>query len=1148
MPFVIDPRTGEIFLNWNLNIEPESSVYQFSVQAVDGGGLRSSLSFVTIHVNDVNEYPPVLSGAISAGFGTPSFVTGSSMSYVTVRDFPETYCIVQPCQDSRTVVILTMSNSDASTGDAVLFSLQTPSTLVNIDSTSGRVYLITEADREMMVGFSFIVVATDMNVPSLKTLVNVTVLLLDLNDHYPVFRPHASDPIMVSEAVGAVALAMVIADDGDATPINSDMGWAVAAVQPPSSSFMIALSSTGIITPTGTARYLTTTGLTYVPNGVNLYQVNISAQNTLASPPLASISERWVQVLPFLGAANPADASKVVVNFQAPGLCLGSSAAECQTLNERRRSIGKSVQFEVWTQRLTGCTPTLCPGMTTLAIDSAVCECLLYGPSLSNYNASSDSFLISGLASGGTYSYQLRVYTNGNLQHLTPWTTHIAPRYLPFNVSLTELSSTRLNVSWLPPPYMNGALVGYQACYCLSSTIPPSACTCSNPSAGVYSSPILGPTTSPFTLVPDPVSSNTLTPGAQYELVVELTTTLSNGMQFLARSLPISFAAPVPPAVPAAAASSAATVSAGGVAGIVVGGSIFVLLVFIFLVAFIVRRRTSRPKEHPAGKYIYGSSASSMDRNAQDGRDPIFAESPMYQNGGQEKRGKEASVIRSPLLSEGETSSDTPPKDGYWQYYTQERADQFWPNDTKVLIAEDENDFMIPTTKTFISDTNMSSATMTSSLSTPGTNFTGGVTQTVEYSDTPSVPTSPSASPSKSFGLRIPHIMADNTGGELIPRSNSRSTPLVARSASKDASKDELEQQYTGEVDTRYTMHLDDDLANQILGHRNDGSMEEEFAYVRRESSQFAVEFRAAKETYNIRKNRYVNVLPAEESRVKLSHSGVLGSDYINASYVDGWRKQRAYIATQGPLPSTVQDFWRMVWEENCGIVVCATALEENGKAKCHKYWPDVEGTIQCGTLEVSHVSVQNVNDYVKRILTVRNVKTNQQREITHIFFDAWPDHGVPSSPDVVLNLLKDIQTLTESYARINVTGPVVVHCSAGIGRTGALCAIDISLNRLHELGSIDIPATILHIRRQRPGSIQTLVQYVFVYDAIFRHLELTAPARQPRSYLTPMSRRTPQTPTDMSSLSRDEVAQLHRLGEGASIPHNDLISALSAI
>eukprot|EP00911_Craspedida_sp_UC1_P002744 UC1_evm1s2012 len=222
-------------------------------------------------------------------------------------------------------------------------------------------------------------------------------------------------------------------------------------------------------------------------------------------------------------------------------------------------------------------------------------------------------------------------------------------------------------------------------------------------------------------------------------------------------------------------------------------------------------------------------------------------------------------------------------------------------------------------------------------------------------------------------------------------------------------------------------------------------------------------------------------------------------SDYINANYIDGWKRQRAYIATQAPVPGTIQDFWRMVWEENSSIIVMATREVEKGKIKCHKYWPDEGGVVQCGAVEVGFVSFEEVNDdfSIRKLILTDQMRT-QSREITQYVLKSWPDQGVPNDPAVLIRLILNVRRAAEAArARGDGAGPVVVHCSAGIGRTGTYFALDISMQRLDELSTIDISAVVSYLRLQRAGMVQTLVQYRFLYEALLAYYRTSG--RAPR-------------------------------------------------
>ncbi|KAL2772714.1 receptor-type tyrosine-protein phosphatase F isoform 3 precursor [Daubentonia madagascariensis] len=227
-------------------------------------------------------------------------------------------------------------------------------------------------------------------------------------------------------------------------------------------------------------------------------------------------------------------------------------------------------------------------------------------------------------------------------------------------------------------------------------------------------------------------------------------------------------------------------------------------------------------------------------------------------------------------------------------------------------------------------------------------------------------------------------------------------------------------------------------------------------------------------------KNRYANVIAYDHSRVILtSIDGVPGSDYINANYIDGYRKQNAYIATQGPLPETMGDFWRMVWEQRTATVVMMTRLEEKSRVKCDQYWP-ARGSETYGLIQVTLLDTVELATYTVRTFALHKSGSSEKRELRQFQFMAWPDHGVPEYPTPILAFLRRVKACNPLDA-----GPMVVHCSAGVGRTGCFIVIDAMLERMKHEKTVDIYGHVTCMRSQRNYMVQTEDQYVFIHEAL---------------------------------------------------------------
>nr|XP_033774556.1 tyrosine-protein phosphatase non-receptor type 22 isoform X2 [Geotrypetes seraphini] len=276
----------------------------------------------------------------------------------------------------------------------------------------------------------------------------------------------------------------------------------------------------------------------------------------------------------------------------------------------------------------------------------------------------------------------------------------------------------------------------------------------------------------------------------------------------------------------------------------------------------------------------------------------------------------------------------------------------------------------------------------------------------------------------------------------------------------------------------------------------------------------------AAEMPENLKKNRYKDILPFDHSRVQLSLiTSDNDSDYINANFIKGVYGPRGYIATQGPLPHTVLDFWRLIWEYKVLIVVMACMEFEMGKKKCERYWPDVgKDAFECGPFFVTCEAEINKVEYVIRTLKIQFYSNTRIAYQFH--YKNWPDHDVPSSIDPILGMIESVRLYQEDDST-----PLCVHCSAGCGRTGVLCAIDFTWKMLKDgiiPENFSIYSLILEMRTQRSSLVQTKEQYALVYQAISelfkRQLEITAGPDPGGSDISPNHPRTDPVLTPVAS------------------------------
>ncbi|KAI9555380.1 hypothetical protein GHT06_017895 [Daphnia sinensis] len=231
----------------------------------------------------------------------------------------------------------------------------------------------------------------------------------------------------------------------------------------------------------------------------------------------------------------------------------------------------------------------------------------------------------------------------------------------------------------------------------------------------------------------------------------------------------------------------------------------------------------------------------------------------------------------------------------------------------------------------------------------------------------------------------------------------------------------------------------------------------------------------------NTIKNRYINILPYEHTRVPLSLlPNSPDSDYINASYVLGFNGPKEYIATQGPKTCTIGDFWRMIWEQNVHIIIMVTGLEERGKPKCDRYWPeDAETPLVCDSLSISQLDEMDFENYTVRSLEIK--LSEKSRTVKQAYLKGWPDFGVPECPEILIRFVEVIRILVNETPSSS-NQPIVVHCSAGVGRTGTFIAVDWLMQAARVQKEIDIFSTVLRMRECRINMVQSEEQYEYVY------------------------------------------------------------------
>uniref|UniRef100_A0A669EWJ7 protein-tyrosine-phosphatase n=1 Tax=Oreochromis niloticus TaxID=8128 RepID=A0A669EWJ7_ORENI len=258
----------------------------------------------------------------------------------------------------------------------------------------------------------------------------------------------------------------------------------------------------------------------------------------------------------------------------------------------------------------------------------------------------------------------------------------------------------------------------------------------------------------------------------------------------------------------------------------------------------------------------------------------------------------------------------------------------------------------------------------------------------------------------------------------------------------------------------------------------------EEFEVLQQQECKLLYPRKEGQKPENKSKNRYKNILPFDTTRVEIRE---MDPDVLDGVSTNG----KVFIATQGCLQNTVVDFWKMVYQENSHVIVMTTKEMERGRNKCFRYWPDLHATKEFGKVLVRNVDERPAQDHILRKLEVTRLDRKEPvRYIWHYQYLSWPDHGVPNEPGGVLWFLEEVN---RTQSTIPHTGPIVVHCSAGIGRTGTIIVIDILIDIINRQGldcDIDVPKTIQRVRQQRSGMVQTEAQYKFIYMAVQQYID----------------------------------------------------------
>ncbi|XP_033738964.1 receptor-type tyrosine-protein phosphatase kappa-like isoform X2 [Pecten maximus] len=267
----------------------------------------------------------------------------------------------------------------------------------------------------------------------------------------------------------------------------------------------------------------------------------------------------------------------------------------------------------------------------------------------------------------------------------------------------------------------------------------------------------------------------------------------------------------------------------------------------------------------------------------------------------------------------------------------------------------------------------------------------------------------------------------------------------------------------------------------------------------------------------NKAKNRFKTTFPYDHSRVILDTIGKdPHSDYINANYIDSVTKTAEYVATQGPRPGTVNDFWRMIWQLKSGKIVMLTNLIEGARPKCDKYWPDEGEPLTTANFNITLDRERSYAFYVIRDITVTEKKTKSVRQIHQFHYTTWPDHGTPDPNELVV-----FHRRVKNYTTL-LTGKMVVHCSAGIGRTGTFLALDALLEYGKEFERIDVMQYIITMRKDRVNMVQTVEQYIAIHQLLIEAFDMPDTLISKMKYHSVLTALSDDVPTNQTKLRKE--------------------------